>query len=826
MNCIRFLTEIEPDDLESVGGKGLNLGIMYRAKLPVPDAFCVVSSAHRAAVAASAAGAPLALTIAQREQIAAAYRRLGSGRVAVRSSAVAEDGSEASFAGQQETYLGIVGEAELLEAVVRCWRSIDSERARAYRQQQNIADDAVAMSVVVQQLIEAEAAGVLFTSDPSDAQGKQMLVESSWGLGESVVSGRVTPDRFHLDRESGQILDRHISTKTTLQDAEGIQPVAAARQAAPSLTDQQLAELADLGRQVEAYYQGPRDVEWASAAGKMWLLQARPITVAGAREREAVRQEEIAALAAAADPKGTVWAKFNLSEILPSPTPLTWTIVRRFMAGKGGYGLMYRDLGFDADPALDDIGYFDLVCGRPYVNLSREPQWHFRDFPYGHDFAKLKDDPAQAMYPQPAVDPAKTSARFWLRLPVILFRILRANRRMNKLAAKCPDRLRKDVFPALAREVKLEAGTDYTQLSPLLLLERFEQWRGRVLNDFARESLRPAMFVSTSMAKIEAALTPALGAEQAAAELRDLLTGIHPDPEADLPAALQALGEGTLSREDFLRGFGHRGASEMELAVPRWSEAPDTLPVAGSIRPSGAAPLAAEQGAAARFQDLLTAAKVAAGQRAALEGEYEQLRTLLALRETAKHYLMLGYQVLRRLLVELGRQTKVNEGIFYLEEGELPRLVAGEDFAALIRQRRERRKLALSLEAPSVIFSDDLEAIGRPIQIEGATELTGTAISAGVAEGVALVLTEPVAPPGTADGFILVCPSTDPAWVPLFLRAKGLVMETGGMLSHGAIVAREFGLPGVAGIADVQARLRTGQNLRVDGNTGSVHVFE
>ena len=837
MEYIRFLDDIRPDDVEIVGGKGLNLGVMHAAGLPVPAAFCVTSAAFRNAqekANANKTNATNANSVNDtsicdelREQIIAAYRKLGGGSVAVRSSAVAEDGSEASFAGQQETYLGIQGESELIAAVIRCWRSIDSERARAYRRQQKISDDAVAMSVVVQTLIEAEAAGVLFTLDPSDATGEQMLVESAWGLGESVVSGRVTPDRFHLDRTSGKVLDRHVSTKTTLQIGTQIQPVSVAQQSQPSLTDEQLRQLALLGNQVEKYYGGARDIEWAWAAGKMWLLQARPITVAGAREREQVCQEEIATLKSAAEAAGTVWAKFNLAEILPDPMPMTWSIVRRFMAGRGGYGLMYRDLGFDPDPALDEIGYFDLVCGRPYVNLSREPKWHFRDFPYGHSFEKLKENPAAAIYPQPVVDPTKTSGRFWLRLPLILWRVTRASSRMNKLAKSCAERLRGEVFPALAREVADEQKVNYGTISSADLLPRLERWRVRVLNDFARESLRPAMFVSTSLATLEQALTPKLGAERAQVEMRTLMTGVRPAPEADLPAALQSLTEGTLTVEQFLKGYGHRGAKEMELAHPRWSENTDSLPKVGSLsKKEHSHAAAANASSSEHFQAILSEAGLAGSQRTTLETEFEQLRTMLSLRETAKHYLILGYGVLRRILVELGNRTKIDEGIFFLHYDELDRLITGEDFVKVIRERKERRKLALSLDVPNVLFSDDLDAIGRPVVFDGVQELSGTPISAGVVEGPALVLTEPIAPPDVADGFILVCPSTDPAWVPLFLRSVGLVMETGGMLSHGAIVAREFGLPGVAGISNVQRQIRTGQKIRVDGNTGQVQLFE
>jgi pyruvate,water dikinase len=205
--------------------------------------------------------------------------------------------------------------------------------------------------------------------------------------------------------------------------------------------------------------------------------------------------------------------------------------------------------------------------------------------------------------------------------------------------------------------------------------------------------------------------------------------------------------------------------------------------------------------------------------------DVQAMHVHLGLRETAKHFLMRGYAQIRRALVELDRRHRLQGGIFYLTPEELPRLTAGEDLSELIAGRKRRRAAALSLEAPAVLFSDDLEALGRPVIIEGADELHGSPLSAGVAEGPALVLERPHTDDIPGEPYILVCPSTDPAWVPLFVRAKGLVMETGGVLSHGAIVAREFGLPAVAGLPGVVKRLRTGRRLRVDGGRGVVAVL-
>jgi len=820
---LRTFDEIGPEDTDVVGGKGLSLGLLARAGLPVPPGFCVTSAVHRRHRGQGVGNQPEVAA-----QIRSAYQQLGEGAVAVRSSATAEDGALTSFAGQQETILGVSGAEAVCAAIDRCWASLDNERARAYRRQHGIDEDGLAMAVVVQRLVPAEVAGVLFTRNPLDPEGRTMLVEASWGLGESVVSGKVMPDRFRLDHASGKVLDRQIAVKTQQVTAAGTETVPAEKQSVPCLDDACLAQLADLGRQVEAFYKGPRDVEWAWAAGRFWLLQARPITTADAAEREQVRREEIAALAARAEAAGTVWSRFNLSEVLPEPTPLTWAIVRRFMSGKGGFGQMFRDLGFEPDPCLDDEGIFDLVCGRPYCNLSREARLHSRRLPYEHSFAALKANPARALYPQPTINPARAGWSFYLllplRLPGIILQLMRAATLQQTLTQTFPRRFREEIIPAFVQETEAERRQDLSGLTGEALLERLEFWIERALYTFARDSLKPTALAALAMGRLEQKLAQTLGPARAQEAVLDLMMGVHPDEEADLPRAVRETAQGQIERERFRERFGHRGSKEMELAQPRWAE-----DLAGLDRLLGSAHVApgnpAQSGAGA-WERIATESKLPPGQQPAFKADVDLLHILLGLRETAKHHLMRGYALIRRILVELDGRHRLNGGIFYLLPEELPRLIKGEDFAATIASRKRRRILALSLEAPSVLFSDDLEAIGRPVPVTSTdVVLNGVPLSAGVAEGPALVLQEPTTAELPVEAYILVCPSTDPAWVPLFVQARGLVMETGGVLSHGAIVAREFGLPAVAGLPGIVQQIKTGQRLRVDGVHGTVTIL-
>jgi pyruvate,water dikinase len=810
------LEQIGKGDGPLVGGKGLSLGLMAAAGLPVPAGFCVTTAAYQ-----RLRGRPPGEDGALRAAVEHACRQLG-GPVAVRSSATGEDGAATSFAGQQETVLGVTEPAAVLDAIARCWASLDSDRAVAYRRRQGVDEAGLAMAVVVQRLVPAEVAGVLFTRDPLDPEGRRMLVEASWGLGESVVSGRVTPDRYQLDRETGAVLERHIATKTVQVTAAGPEPVPEGRRDQPCLDDARLAELADWGRRVEAFYGAPRDVEWAWAGGRFWLLQARPITAVGAAEREQVRREEIAALQVRAEPGGTVWSRFNLAEVLPEPLPMTWSVVRRLMSGKGGYGLTYRDLGFAPVPELDEEGVYDLVCGRPYCNLSREPRLYARGLPLEHSFAALKVAPHKACYPQARPNWSRAGWRFWMFLPITFFTYTAFIARLQRQIQAFAPRFRAEILPAFAAEVAAETAVDLAPLDTPALLTRLEYWIRRTLYDFARDSLKPTVLAGVALTNLEQILRKPLGPERSRTAVGELAMGIGPDPEADLAGAVRDLLAGRLDRAAFLERFGHRGSQEMELAQPRWAEDPAALD--RLIRGSGVDRSSHPETAPA-WEALAQEARLLATPRAVAEKELQYLQTYVRLRETAKHYLMKGYALIRRILVELDRRHELQGGIFYLTLEDLPRLAAGEDLSAVIAARRRRRQEVLSLPVPPVLFSDDLEAIGRPVPAAGAKAFQGIPLSAGVAEGLALVLDEPTPPAAEGEPYVLVCPSTDPAWVPLFVQALALVMETGGVLSHGAIVAREFGLPAVAGLPGIQRQIHSGQRLRVDGASGTVTVL-
>jgi pyruvate,water dikinase len=818
MPDILHFDEITDARASLVGGKGLSLGKTASAGLPVPAGFVITTQAYRRLVERgirSDAGFASAL--------ATAYEGLGGGPVAVRSSATAEDAADTSFAGQQETILGVRGADALIAAVERCWRSLYTDRAVAYRAKQNVDAAGLAMAVVVQQLVPAESAGVLFTRDPLDADGKRMLAEASWGLGEVVVSGRVQPDRFALDRETGAVLGRALGSKAVRVVAGVEEHVPPDLQRQFCVSDPALAQLAELGRRVEAFYGDPRDIEWAYAGGTFHLLQARPITVAGAAEREQVRRAVIADLKAKADPRGTAWVRYNLSEVLPEPTPMTWAVVQRLLGADGGFGAMNRDLGANPDPALGSLSAFDLVAGRPMANLSRLPRMQFTNPPLEYPIGEYRKHPNKALDPKPALNPLAGKGCLFgvVSLPGTILKLTRLMRATRKQSATFAPTFETEIVPPFAAAAKQALGQDWSKLDAPALVREFETWVNRTLVEFARDSLKPTVFADLAWNEIVELLKPKLGEERARVAVGELSLGAAPPSAADLPGGVRALSSGGMPRAEFLEQFGHRGTNEMELAKPRWGEAPQELDKL--VRGAVAHP---HLTAVVDPDKIAVEAKLGGPFRDRLVATVARLRTFLGLREAGKHYLLLGYAVIRRSLLELDRRFALNGGIWFLTPADLPELVAGKDLSAQIAAARKRRQTELSLEVPPVLFSDDLDAIGRPLpEVPGGDKLEGVPLSAGVVEGPALVLTEPTAAPPGEGGYVLVCPSTDPAWVPLFVRAKALVMETGGVLSHGAIVAREFGLPAVAGLPGVTQQLKTGQVLRVDGGKGTVTVL-
>ncbi len=845
MSYIKRFSEIDEDDLLHVGGKGLNLGKLTRAGFTVPPGFCVTTDAYRFSVenlseqnVSSVKEVELAPELI--EAVLKACEELQTDTVAVRSSATAEDLETASFAGQQDTFLN-VQTAEIIDALKACWASLWSERAIAYRQTQGISNEGLAMAVVVQEMCQADVSGVLFTVSPYDENVS--IIESNWGLGESVVSGNITPDSFQISRKTGEVLEKTVASKREMITESGVSEVSTSQQNIASLTDEQLKQLVQFGIQVETLYGQPMDIEWALADNKFVLLQARSITTQTQKqisvdgidgEIAKFREAEIQILNTLSDTRCTIWSHHNLAEVLPAPLPMTWMIMKQFMSGEGGLGKAYRSLGFYPSKKVDKNGILDLICGRIYVNLNREAELFFDGYPLVHNFAELKQQPQKAMYAQAALDIKHSAPSFWFKLPLYIVRMTKAEMQLRKFRTGFDQELTTQIFPQFREDVENEQKSSYSKLSDVELVNKFRVWCLKTLDEFAPKVLTATVLAAFSLQRLEIALKKCIDETNATNLASKLISGISGNLTVETNEKLQQVANDEMTLEDFIKEYGHRAVGEFELAQPRWRENTDYLKqIIASFRHDTVENNQETQEQVARQieqreaaeKELAQITEKKTGLRKQIESELDFTRRYMPFRETAKFYLMLGYEQIRRSLVELDDRYNLNGGIFYLLPDELNQLIDGKEFGDVISDRKAQRDLLLQIEVPDVIFSDSLDSIGSPLSIDATDTYTGVGVSTGVAKGQARVLMKPSDIEPTERDYILVCPSTDPAWTPLFLHAAGLVMERGGLLSHGAVVAREYGVPAVANIPNATQNITDGQILQVDGNQGKVSII-
>ena len=808
-----------------VGGKGASLCEMSRAGLPVPPGLVLPTACCRHVLAHQGAW-PDGLEEQLRDAVAWLEKTTGKAfdasdhglLLAVRS------GAAESMPGMMDTLLDVgrhsaaEGRAgtgpwdALREAIDAVFRSWNSDRAVAYRRERRL-PDTPGTAVTVQAMFPSAVSGVLFTRDPAGAGEEYMVVEAHTGLGDAVVSGAVTPHRARVSR--------HPPFEARWVRAESDHD-------ASPLSGGQLARLAALALEVEQRFGAPMDIEWGWADGAFALLQCRPIRgLDVALDVEVGRAAEVARLRTAAGDRRTVWVVHNLAETLPHPTPMTWDIVRRFMSGSGGFGLLYRDLGYRPSRRVLEEGFLDLICGTPYADPERQAELFWGQFPLTYEPTALRQDPSLLQGLPLHLDVGRAGPWFLCKLPFFVLRLCVGAWRSRRWQRRAVSVFEASL-PSFLSYVESARRLDLSRFSVPELVAELDDRRQRVLDDFGRHCLKPGFFAALALKSLEQRLELVLGPGEGRS-LAGLLAGGHQDGLAKAQARwFRRLAAGETTIELFFRDFGHRAIGEMELARPRWRE--DASYVEGFIKPFGqAAPgtLGAGNPEAKGEREEAEAAladRLARAGASSFEQEIRELvrttRRLLPYRETGRHYLMMGYELLRLVLLELGRRTRMGEGVFFLHLDELSRLEHDSSGPHTVAEERRVRWLsAQRLELASVVDSVDLERLGLPLPAATGALLTGTPLAPGVARGTARVLTDPrgAAPP--AVGSILVCPSTDPAWAPVLFHVAGLVTERGGALSHGAIVARELGIPAVA-VPGAIAAIADGERIRVDGSRG------
>jgi pyruvate,water dikinase len=802
------------------------------------------------------------------EMVRAAYRALGDGDpipVAVRSSATAEDLPFASFAGQQDTYLNVIGADALLEAVRRCWASLWTDRAVSYRMANRVDPLGVSLAVVVQRMIAVAVAGVLFTANPLTGRRRQAVIDASPGLGEAVVSGAVNPDHFVVNTVSGKVVEQRLGDKLVVIEAApggGTRRVERAGQEGQGmracLSDEQTRELARLGARVEAHYGAPQDMEWAiDTAGKLWLTQARPITTLYPLPVEAPASDTIL----------RVYLSFNVAQGVYQPlTPLGLALFRRIAAA--GARLAGRDPGpKGGGPAflveagmrlfVDLTGALRNPIGRRLLGFA---------LPFGEARSAvavqpLLGDPRLALRPGGRRRFVRGAIHFATRLRVpryLLQAILRpgaARLRVRGLRARLERRL---TLPADASAlVRLDLAE---HVAPNLMIQTLG-------------ALGPILIVGLGCFGLAGKL---LGNLATADERQTVLRSLPHNPTTEMDLALWRIAQRIVADPDaaalmrsspldqlaqdyrrkalppvaqrglegFLRTYGHRGVAEIDVGLPRWSDDPTHILGAlvnylrlgdPDLTPDARFARGARQ-AEAMARELTARAR----RRGWLRGWLVRLalrraRAFVGMREAPKFHLVLIMarlrEILRSVAEELASASRVEraDDLYFLTFSEARAALAGADMRPVVRERRATyERETQRRHVPRLLLSDGTEpreqTAGTVVGKGRAGALRGTPASAGSVTAKARVILDPVGA-HLEPGEILVAPSTDPGWTPLFLTAGGLVMEMGGSISHGAVVAREYGIPAVVGVAGATKRIRTGHMITVDGSDGTVALL-
>jgi rifampicin phosphotransferase len=865
-----------------VGGKAANLGELSRAALPVPPGFCVTTDAYRLATddpalrailgdidrtmpgdtvglslhAARAREAVLKLRMPAviADAVTASYRALGDHEpVAVRSSATAEDLPFASFAGQQDTYLNVVGVDAVLEAVQRCWSSLWTDRAVAYRAANAIDPHTVYLAVVVQQMVDSALAGVMFTANPVTGNRTETVIDASPGLGEAVVSGAVNPDRFVVNAKSEIVERRRGDKRLIITSTAGGGTTRVEREFADGgycVTDEQVRALVALGARVTAHYGSPQDTEWAiDAAGALWLTQARPITTLFPLPRAAPTDDL------------RVYFCFSLAQGLQRPlTPMGLSAIHVLGSSAAKvYGLKVADPVAGPAAVCDAAGrlFFDITT------IMRDPRGR-AFFPRVLDvmearsavvLRRLFDDPRLPLSNPPRWPLIRRLARIAIRygVPVLAVRSLASPKRTRRrLAAIERDLIRRTTAPentTAGERLDFVIATLRDAIIPTMprvmpaAAAGFAMLglAGTLLGDDAHPGDLQTVLralphnVTTEMDLALWRLALNIRNDPHAADL------VRSTPPGDVTAryfagALPAIVQQGLSQ--FLEKYGHRAVAEIDIGVPRWAEQPAHIigVLANYLQLTEAqqSPDALFTRGAAEADAAVAALTARARIRSRLRGwivgfALDRARELAGLRELPKYYLIIALARLRGQLELIGaeiaraRTVERADDVFFLDLHEVRAALDGRDMTDVVRQRRAVYDQELRRRhVPRVLLSDGTEPEAQAISNVAADgALSGTPASAGSVTGRARVILDPIGA-RLEPGEILVAPSTDPGWTPLFLTAGGLVMEMGGANSHGAVVAREYGIPAVVGVAGATSHFVTGQQITVDGTSGLV----
>jgi rifampicin phosphotransferase len=860
--------DIDKTNLMLVGGKGANLGELFKIpEIRVPDGFCITTKAFKRTIGATPSINELlnqlsylrledrnkiveltgeirrtieGLSIPQdiNEEITRYLSRLGEHHAyAVRSSATAEDLPTASFAGQQDTYLNIIGKDAILKHISKCWASLFTERAVTYRIQNGFDHRKVFLSVVVQKMVFPEAAGIMFTADPVTSNRKVLSIDASFGLGEALVSGLVNADHYKVRNKS--ILEKKISPKKlaiyalngggTKEEELEIE-----QQNRQVLTDAQILQLENIGRKLEEHFGCPQDIEWCLREDTFFLVQSRPITT-------------LYPVPKAKDGENHVYVSVGHQQMMTDPMkPLGMSIFELTSFGSrfNGGGRLFVDVAQNlASPKtrkglIESFGQADPLIKDALMTIVERG-----------DFIKMLPDEEEEqsssksnkhispVQPQTEIDPAIVSEL-----------IESSQSSMKELTQRIQAKSGSDVFDLILEDIQKLKNSLFEPKSMNVILAAMSasSWINEKIHEWLGEP---------NVADILSQSVPNNITSEMGLELLDVADVIRPYPEVidylqkvkddNFLDELVNLNGGQKARAaivSYLDKYGMRCSGEIDITKPRWREKPTTLipMILSNIRnfEPKASSLRFERGqleAMKKEQELLERLKhLPEGEEKAREtkDKIDLIRNLSGYREYPKYSIVSHYFVYKQALLKEAEKlvqagvVQKKEDIFYFTFEELHEAVrTNEADYRIINQRKEEYYFYKKLTPPRVITSDGEIITGVYKRENIPTEaIIGLPVSSGIVEGRARVILS-MDEADLEEGDILVTTFTDPSWTPLFVTVKGLITEVGGLITHGAVIAREYGLPAVVGVEDATRLIKDGQRIRVNGTQGYVELL-
>jgi len=856
---VLVLAQLDKTQTGLAGGKAANLGELSTINgINVPDGFCVTTEAYREIIdtpplqqlldqLTSASDLRQLTTLSKQirdtietvvvpdEIVAAINKQLTEGMAyAIRSSATAEDLPSASFAGQQDTYLNIIDKEEIIRHISRCWASLFTERAVIYRNQNGFDHRKVQLAVIVQQMVMPQVAGTLFTADPVTGNRKVISIDASFGLGEALVSGLVNADNFKV--REGRIIDKKIAKKAVavnpLKDGgTTINQLTTRQQNLSSLSDEQVLQLEQAGRKIEAHFGSPQDIEWCIQDDQLYIVQSRPITT-------------LFPLPIVNDDQKHVYISVGHQQMmtdvmLPLGISFRQLITPRPMYAAGGR--MFVDIAQAlAIPTLqktmiETMGQFDLLIKDALESLLER-----------NDFIQVKEKNA-------GEEKVISTEGYRNKLendPTIAAQLIRkCETEIAALKQKLRGKSGTSLLAVIREDLHLLVKTIGDQQSMTLILAAMDAsvWLNEKMKEWLGEKNVADLLTQSAPNNI----TSEMGLEllHVADVIRPygaVIDYLQETTDDNFLAVLPAIEGGAAARDaiqNYLDKYGMRCTGEIDITRTRWSEKPLTLVplILSNIRnlPPGEGYRRFEQGrkqAQSKEEKIFSRLK----QMPDAEQKIEETKRMIGLvrsfagyREYPKYHLVHCYFIYKQaLLQEADRLVRANvlkdkQDIYYLSFDELLEVVSTQYLNyQLIDERKQEYKNYEKLTPPRIMTSEG-EVINGRYNREGVPPdaLAGLAVSSGIIEGRARVIMN-MEEADLEEGDILVTAFTDPSWTPLFVLVKGLVTEVGGLMTHGSVIAREYGLPAVVGVEHATQLIKDGQRIRVNGTEGWVELTE